>query len=108
MIQNTKTLYSIAEYINDNLSQPIKVEDLASMCNMSYSYFAKQFHIIYGRSCKEYIAFMRISRAKDLLQFTNHDLSYIAQETGFADCSHLIRTFRKLENTTPKQYRMKH
>lgn len=106
IVPTSNSMQSIIEYIDENLNQPLRVEDLATMCNMSYSYFAKQFHTIYGRSCKEYIAFMRISRAKDLLQFTNYDLNYIAQETGFADCSHLIRTFRKLENTTPKQYRM--
>lgn len=101
-----RPLWLVAEYIDKNLSQPLKVEDLAEWCNMSYSYFAKQFHTIYGRSCKEYIAFMRIARAKDLLLFTGYDLNYIAQETGFADCSHLIRTFRKLEHTTPKQFRL--
>lgn len=104
--KNPNTLYSVVEYIDSNLNQPIKVEELAEKCNMSYSYFAKQFHFIYGRSCKEYIALMRINRAKDLLLFTNHDLNYICQETGFADCSHLIRTFKKLEGITPKQFRL--
>lgn len=101
----TESLASIVEYIDSNLSQPLKVEELATKCNMSYSYFAKKFNMLYGRSCKEYIEAMRISKVKDLLLFTDLDLTFISQETGFADCSHLIRTFKKFENTTPKQYR---
>lgn len=104
----SQSLYSIAEYIDENLGQPLRVEDLALRCNMSYSYFAKRFQALYGRSCKEYIEFIRICRVKDLLLFTDLDLSFISQETGFSDCSHLIRTFKKFEQVTPKQYRMRH
>lgn len=105
--ETTDSLSTIVEYIDANLGQPIKVEELAEKCNMSYSYFAKKFNMLYGRSCKEYIESMRISKVKDLLLFTDLDLNFISQETGFADCSHLIRTFKKFENTTPKQYRIK-
>jgi len=73
---------------------------------MSYSYFAKSFHNLYGRSCKEYIEFIRISKAEELLLFTDCDLSYISQETGFADSSHLIKTFRRLKGMTPRQYKL--
>lgn len=40
----------------------------------------------------------------DRLHFTNLDLTYISQKTGFADCSHLIRTFKKYTGTKPKQW----
>lgn len=102
-----QTLFSIAEYIDENLSQPLHVEELAEKCSMSYSQFTRQFRELYGRSCREYIEFIRISRVKDLLLFTDSDLSFISQETGFADCSHLIHTFKKVEHITPKQYRLR-
>ena len=78
------------------------------MCNMSYSYFAKNFKQYYGRSCKEYIEFIRVSKAADLLLFTDFDLSYISQETGFSDSSHLIKIFRKWKGVTPKQFKKQH
>ena len=56
------------------------------------------------QSCKEYIEFVRINRVTDLLLFTNLDLTYISQETGFSDCSNLIRTFRKWKGCTPRQW----
>ena len=75
---------------------------------MSYSYFAKKFHELYGQSYKDYIEFIKLSKVKALLLFTNFDLNYISQETVFSDCSHLIRTFRKKTGITPKQFRIHH
>lgn len=97
---------TITEYIDAHSNQPLRVEDLALRCNMSYSFFAKKFRQLYGRSCKEYIEYIRVTKAEDLLLFTDCDLTYISQETGFSDCSHMIKTFRKYKNITPKQFRI--
>ena len=105
---DTDSLYTILQYIDEHSHESVKIESLAEQCHMSYSYFAKKFHELYGQSCKEYVEFIRISKVKDLLLFTDFDLSYISQETGFADCSHLIRTFKKKTGITPKQFRMQH
>lgn len=100
------TLHNITAYIDAHAGEELRVEQLAGLCSMSYSYFAKSFHNLYGRSCKEYIEFIRISKAEELLLFTDCDLSYISQETGFADSSHLIKTFRRLKGMTPRQYKL--
>ena len=94
----------ITEYIHTHYQEPLQVQALADYCGMSYSYFAKLFRETYGRPCKEYIEFVRINKAAELLLYTNQDLNYISQETGFADCSHLIRTFRKQKGCTPRQW----
>lgn len=98
----------ITEYINAHSNEPLQVQTLADYCGMSYSYFAKLFRETYGRPCKEYIEYVRINKVTDLLLFTNQDLNYISQETGFADCSHLIRTFRKQKGCTPRQWARKY
>lgn len=104
----TDSIRSITAFIDAHVSEPLRVEELAEMCNMSYSYFAKNFKQYYGRSCKEYIEFIRICKAEDLLLFTDFDLSYISQETGFSDSSHLIKIFKKWKGVTPKQFKQKH
>lgn len=98
-------IYSITEYIEDNISSGIKVSDIAEMCGMSYSYFAKLFQRVYGKTCKEYMEEMRITKAQEFLIFTDFDLTYISQETGFSDCSHLIKSFRSRLGVTPRQFR---
>lgn len=102
------SIHTITEYIDNNLSEELKVEDLAKMCNMSYSYFAKCFADLYGQSCKHYISFLRLCKAENMLLFTDYDLSYISQETGFCDCSHLIHAFKEKNHVTPHQFRKNH
>lgn len=98
---------SVTEYIDSAMSENLKAADIADKCGMSYSCFAKKFKEIYGMSCKEYIERMRIFKVEEFLLFTDYDLSYISRETGFSDCSHLIKSFRNLRGITPKQFRLK-
>lgn len=102
------SIHTITEYIDTHIQEALKVEDLAALCHMSYSYFSRCFRELYGQSCKKYIEFIRLSKAEDLLLFTNLDLNYISQETGFSDCSHFIKAFRQKHSMTPKQYRKLH
>ena len=97
--------FSVLEYIDAHSSENINIEDLASKCGMCYSNFAKQFKNQYGRTCKEYIEFIRICKADTLLLYTDKTLDYISQETGFTDASHFIRTYKKIRGITPKQRR---
>lgn len=97
---------NIAEYIDRRLEENIRVADIAEKCHMSYSGFAAKFREQYGMSCKEYIERMRIFKAEEYLLFTDHNLTFISLQTGFSDCSHFIRCFKKHVGLTPKQFRM--
>lgn len=97
---------SITEFIDSHMKDALQVGCLAHQCGMSYSSFAKKFHAMYGISCKEYIEKVRIVKVEDFLLFTDFDLSYISQETGFSDCSHMIKNFKKIHGITPKQFRL--
>ncbi len=98
---------SITEYIDLHIKDCLQVNELAQKCGMSYSCFAKKFKSIYGVSCKTYIERFRIFKVEDFLLFTDFDLNYISQETGFSDCSHMIKNFKKYHDVTPKQFRLR-
>ena len=98
---------SVTAYIVKHCDEQLRVEELAARCGMSYSYFAKKFGELYGQTCKEFIERTRIEKAEKLLLFTDHDLSFISQELGFSDCSHLIKVFKKHKGVTPRQFRIR-
>lgn len=100
------SLFHILEYIDTHSAEQLEVQNLAKMCNMSYSHFARVFRENYGRSCKEYIQYIRMNKAQDLLLNSDFDMDYIAQETGFYDCSHFIRQYKKWYGISPKQKRL--
>ena len=101
------SFYHILEYIDAHSSERLEINKLAEMCNMSYSHFAKLFRENYGRSCKQYIEYIRLNKAQDLLLNSDMSIDYIAQETGFYDCSHFIRQYKKWRGITPKRERNK-
>lgn len=101
-------IYSLPTYIARHIGENIRVEDLAKFCGLSYPWFARRFHDTYGMSCKEYIEKVRIRRVEHYLQFTDCDLNYISQHTGYADCSHLVRDFKRFTDTTPGRFRKAH
>lgn len=98
-------IYSITEYIDNHSGEDLRVSDIVKKCNMSYSFFAKRFKATYGKTCKEYIEYIRICKVENFLMFTDFDLNYISHETGFSDCSHMIKCFKKHRGITPKQFR---
>ena len=83
------------------------MEDLAARCGLSYPWFAKKFREIYGISCKDYIEQIRVAQVEKYLLFTDLDLMRISELTGYADCSHMIKNFKRIMDTTPGQYRLK-
>ncbi len=101
----TLSIEALPAYIDENISEDLRVEDLAKMCNLSYSGFSKKFIRMFGRPCKNYIELIRVRKAADLLKDTRDDLTTISQETGFSDASHMIRCFKKEYGLTPKKYR---
>lgn len=106
--EDTYDIYTITEYIDQHMSAELSVPEIAEACHMSYSYFAKKFPAVYGKTCKEYLEERRLYKVEEYLLFTNFDLNYIAQETGFSDCSHMIKSFKKKHSVTPKKYRDEH
>lgn len=98
-------LMSVPSYIEQHIAEPLKVEDLADLCGMSYPWFAKRFREFYGISCKQFIEHLRIDKAELLLLYTELDLAEISRKTGYTDCSHMIKDFRRLKGLTPGQFR---
>lgn len=105
---SSDSLDCITELIDEHLSEPIRVQELAARCHLSYSAFAARFRERYGISCKDYIIRMRIFKAEEYLRFTDLDMLSISRATGFSDSSHLIRCFQQHRGITPKQFRMQY
>ena len=99
------SFYRILEYIDMHSSEKLEIADLAAKCHLSYSHFARLFKDNYGRSCKEYINYIRLHKADELLMHTDYDISYIAAQTGFFDSSHFIKAYKAWKGKTPKQQR---
>ena len=96
------------EYIHENLSKPVKLNDLAGICHLSDDYFSRLFLKITGMRPIEYINRKRIEEAKLMLLSTSDPIEKIALEVGIDNFSYFNRLFKKYSCNTPGEYRRLH
>ena len=101
----------ILRYIEENLSEPIRIGQLARLADQPLSVFTAHFRKAVGLPPKQYISMRRINRAKQLLVSTNDPVKQIALNAGFKAIDLFYRLFRKYALESPegfrKHYRMK-
>lgn len=97
-------LRQIVEYINENIEHNFTLAELATLINMSPSYFSYLFKLSTGYSPHQYVIRLRVERAKQLLLQEQLAIADIAYSLGFAHQSHLNRHFKRLVGVTPKKF----
>lgn len=93
------------EYIHRSFQNPIDIDALARMENMSCTAFRTAFRQHTGVSPNEYIIAQRISAACQLLSQTDRSVSAIAADVGYPDQYYFSRIFRKKMGVPPLKYR---
>jgi len=104
-IIDQKEMTIINEYIDENISLSITIEDLANELLVSKFHFLNEFKKYTGYTPYQHILNVRITRAKKMLMDPEIKITTIAHELGFSDSSHFSRTFKKSTGYSPKSFR---
>lgn len=96
------------EYIDSNLKQKISLNKLASIVNLSPTYFHKIFTDTLGITPTEYITNARINTAKELLVKTNLPVYEIAIECGYDNIPYFSYIFKNRTGVAPGEFRKRH
>jgi AraC-like DNA-binding protein len=83
----------------------LPLRNAAKLAGVHPVQFSRAFHRHVGITSNDYRRRARLHRASELLLGTTHPLARIAQSCGFADQSHLTRTFGEALGLSPAQYR---
>lgn len=100
-------LKRVIEFIEERLSGPIPLNELAEVVGLSPSHFGAQFRAATGLRPHEYILRKRIQRAQELLLGTNDPVIEIALGVGFQTQAHFTRVFGRFVGDTPFQWRQR-
>lgn len=103
--QEKDILPQILQWIKIHITKNISLKNVAYEFNFSKEYLARYFKKRMGMSMQEYINYLRVSNAKQLLCNSNLNIKEIAYELGFVDEKYFLKLFKKYENLTPKQFR---
>jgi len=103
-LQHVRLVGSILHYIEENLSEPLSLQDIAQQYNYSVTYISKLFKAVTGSSLVSYIIEKRISRAKHLM-YENQEIMQIAEQVGYRNYSNFYKAFKKATGISPEEYR---
>ena len=93
------------DYIEEQLTGPIRLEQAASEACFSTSHFYRIFHALVGHSVKEYIRKRRLSEAAARLISHEGRIIDLSFDYQFESQEAFTRAFKKLFGMTPGEYR---
>lgn len=93
------------QYIGAYLSQPISIDDLCGLSNISRAHFVRLFGQETGKTVKQYITEERCKSAAELLENSQLPIQEISHYVGYDDTSYFSRVFKKIMGMSPQEYR---
>ena len=84
---------------------PVQLGEIAQRLGKHPTAITHHLQRKYGLSFSQYVARLRIDKAKELLRRTRLGIGEVAARVGIADQSNFTKQFRKFEGLSPVQYR---
>ncbi|KQW87968.1 AraC family transcriptional regulator [Massilia sp. Root418] len=97
-------LQRAAEFISDNCTRLLSLDDICAAAGLSPSYLIRAFKERFGMTPHAYLVNRRVQYGQARLK-RGAAIADAAIESGFADQSHFQRAFKQLLAATPGQYR---
>ena len=99
-------IYAIQQFVAENYMDPnICLEMVASHVYVHSSYVSHIFSEKFNVGFRDYVNWLRVKRAKELLSKTNKPIGEICRAIGYSDHSYFNKIFRRWEGITPTEYR---
>lgn len=93
------------EFIENNYSNPIKINDIANYIGLNRSYLTHIFKKNLNVSPQEFLLNFRIDKACDLLKRSSLSVGDISRSVGYSDPLTFSKIFKKVKDVSPKKYR---
>ncbi len=98
-------LFKTRQYIENNLSKKINIDDIANHLCVSNSWFRKEFLNETGVPPATFLGRIRLQTSKYILLSSNKSIKEIASECGFSTSEYFCKFFRDNTGMTPSEFR---
>lgn len=106
-IASDERIIRVLDFINDNISRAISVDDLADRACLTKSYLIRMFRENLGMTPLQYVIRKKIQHAQSLLLGSEISIRQVSRAIGISDVSYFIRIFKKNIGFTPQEYRQR-
>jgi AraC-like DNA-binding protein len=104
-VQGADRLDGVFNYVSEHFEDPIAVEELASITNMTVPSFCRFFRKQTGKTFIEFLNEYRIAHACKLLAESSLSITDICFDSGFNNFSHFNKYFKRVTGKSPSEYR---
>jgi len=92
------------KYINEHVSEPITLTDLASVLHLTREYTANIFKKETGMTVSAFVNDRKLSLASDMLRSGDVSIGEIAKSLGYENYGYFSRIFKKKFGISPMRY----
>lgn len=103
--QSDDPMMKARDYIEENLTEPIELSEIAEYLGMSTFHFCRRFKESTGLTLTHYVTDKRVEMAKETLVRSKLRITDIAYEVGFQSLSQFNRSFQKVTGMSPSAFR---
>lgn len=104
---NSPLANKVTNYILQNISNRISLDEIANHFFISKTYLCKMFKKENRITLNNFILKKKVEISKLLLEDETEQISFISNYLGFSSQPHFTKTFIEFENISPKEYRSK-
>lgn len=101
--QKVEIIETVKDYINENYSEDINLDDIADYISFSKYYLSKLFKEVEGINYKDYLIKVRMEEAKTRLK-NGDKIKVVASEVGYSDRNYFSRAFKKYTGISPGKF----
>jgi AraC-like DNA-binding protein len=98
-------LRKVKEFTEKNFTAGLPLKVAAGVAGMESSYFSALFHKEVGVRYTDWVRYLRVSKAMDLLAEADPSITRIAFAVGYNDLRTFERAFKKLTDMTPRDFK---
>lgn len=95
----------VVEYVNENIEQNIKLEDLAKVCHLHPTHFIRAFKKKTGETPLYFVQRRKLETAKRLIEETQMPMGEIMNRVGFVDAAQFSKKFKRFYGRSPRDFR---
>lgn len=106
--KETERMNAVLQFLLNNFSETILLNQVAKIANMSTNAFCRYFKTNTKKTFSTFLLELRINHACKLLAESNKSVATICYESGFNNLSNFNRYFKSNTFLTPLQYRNKY